>query len=366
MRMKRQNTFVMVLIAALWLGLAVWCWLRPSDGFSTTERRPLAQFPQFSADTLLDGSFMEKFEEYTQDQFPLRDGFRSLKASFHVGVLQQWDNNGIYITGGQAAKLEYPLSESSVNHALAVMNKIREKYLQDSRVFLSVIPDKGYYLAEANGYPAMDYEKLLGMMSEGMQGTSYVNLTDLLNGESYYTTDTHWRQDKLLPVADRLCQALGVPAPRHEDFTSTTQEKPFYGVYYGQAALPMEPDALIWMESQLLKECRVYNYETGKYGSIYDSTKLEGSDLYETFLSGSVSLMTIENPNAKTDRELVVFRDSFGSSLTPLLVKDYKTVTVVDIRYLASDYVGNFVDFHGQDVLFLYSTLILNSSTTLK
>ena len=77
-------------------------------------------------------------------------------------------------------------------------------------------------------------------------------------------------------------------------------------------------------------------------------------------------MLTIENPNAATEKELIVFRDSFGSALVPLLLKDYKTVTVVDIRYLASDFVGDYVDFHGQDVLFLYSTLILNSSTTLK
>lgn len=62
----------------------------------------------------------------------------------------------------------------------------------------------------------------------------------------------------------------------------------------------------------------------------------------------------------------MVFRDSFGSSLVPLLVQDYAKVTLVDIRYVASDFVGQFVDFHGQDVLFLYSTLVLNSSSTLK
>ena len=45
---------------------------------------------------------------------------------------------------------------------------------------------------------------------------------------------------------------------------------------------------------------------------------------------------------------------------------DYKTVTVVDTRYIAADYVSNFVDFHGQDILMVYSTLIINSSNTLK
>jgi len=77
-------------------------------------------------------------------------------------------------------------------------------------------------------------------------------------------------------------------------------------------------------------------------------------------------LLRIENPNAKTDRELILFRDSFGSALAPLLLQDYKTVTLVDIRYISSQLLGNFLTFQKQDVLFAYSTLILNNSTTLK
>ena len=94
--------------------------------------------------------------------------------------------------------------------------------------------------------------------------------------------------------------------------------------------------------------------------------KAYGKDPYEMFLSGSLSLITIENPNATTDKELVIFRDSFGSSIAPLLVEGYAKVTLVDIRYVASDLVGRFVDFENQDVLFLYSTLVLNNSVTLK
>ena len=63
---------------------------------------------------------------------------------------------------------------------------------------------------------------------------------------------------------------------------------------------------------------------------------------------------------------MIVFRDSFGSSLVPLIVQDYKTVTLVDIRYMDSRMLGQFVEFKGQDVLMLYSTLVLNSGKTLK
>ena len=128
----------------------------------------------------------------------------------------------------------------------------------------------------------------------------------------------------------------------------------------------MKSETMHVLTNGLLDGCTVYNHETGATTQVYDMEKLTSRDLYDIYLSGAAALLTIENPAAEMDRELIVFRDSFGSSLVPLLIKDYKTVTVVDIRYLATDYVGNFVDFHGQDVLMIYSTLVLNSSDTLK
>ena len=355
----------MALVAAVWLGLAVFAWLRPADLVSVQERRELAQFPEISAANLQNGKFMREFESYTLDQFPMRNAFRRLKAGVHYGVLQQKDNNGIYLTQGYAAQLEYPLNQESIQRAVKIFSGIREKYLSGSRVFLTVVPDKGYYLARQKGYPAMDYEMLFEKMS-GLQGISYVNLTDILSIEDYYRTDTHWRQERLFGAAQRLCQALDIPAPEKRELSAVAAPEPFYGVYYGQAARLMEPDTLYMLRSQMLDACRVYNHETGKYGSIYDTAKLTGDDLYEVFLSGSVSLLTIENPQAQTDRELIVFRDSFGSSIAPLLVQGYKTVTLVDIRYLSPSMLGRFIDFHGQDVLFLYSTLVLNNSQSLQ
>ncbi len=148
--------------------------------------------------------------------------------------------------------------------------------------------------------------------------------------------------------------------------TAQKESVPFYGVYYGQAALNVRPDDLYTLRGDWLDKCRVYNFETGKYGSIYDPEKLTGSDPYETFLSGSVSLLRIENPQGQKGRELIVFRDSFGSSLAPLLAMGYESVTVVDVRYVNSAMLGRFLDFQNQDVLFLYSTLVLNNSSQLR
>lgn len=49
-----------------------------------------------------------------------------------------------------------------------------------------------------------------------------------------------------------------------------------------------------------------------------------------------------------------------------LLAEDYAKITLVDIRYLPVERIGNYIDFKDQNVLFLYSTSVLNHSETLK
>ena len=355
--MKKYQT---IFVLALWGALALWAWFIPSKQISEAERRPLAQRPAFSE------KFQSEFEAYSLDQFPLRDGFRRLKSLFHTGVLGQRDNNGIYLTNGTAVKQEYPLSTDSVKHAIGRFQKIYDAYLAESRCFYAIVPDKGYYLGEDSGHLTMDYSALYAQMAAGLTWAEEIDLRPVLTGQDYYRTDTHWRQENLIPAATALCEGLGVTPPKAGDFTPKAVKRPFYGVYYGQAALPMEPDEMILMDSDLLQQCTVYDYETGKFGSVYDMTKLDSRDLYDVYLSGAKALLTIENPNAGTDRELIVFRDSFGSAIVPLLMADYAKVTLVDIRYIQPTLLGQFLDFHGQDVLFLYSTLVLNSSAALK
>ncbi len=365
---KKIRAIGAAILVTIWAGLAVFAWLQPAREVSEAERRPLAQLPVISQESIFSGKFMTEFEAYTLDQFPLRDAFRQLKSLTHYYVLQQKDNNGIYIADGYAAKLDYPLNSAAVEHAMDRLNYVYETYLQPggSKVYAAVIPDKGYYLAAENGYPTMDYDKLFETGRKEMPWATHIDLTDSLSSKDYYFTDTHWRQEALLPAAQKLCAAMGVAAPDKADFTKTPIDRPFYGVYYGQAALPMEPETMYIMESDWLSNCKVYNFETKTYTPVYNMEKLNSKDLYDVFLSGAQSLLRIENPGALTDRELIVFRDSFGSSMVPLLTKDYKTVTLVDIRYLDSRMLGNFLEFTGQDVLMLYSTLVLNSGTTLK
>ncbi len=357
----------LILLIALWGALTIGCWFLPAKEMSFSERRPLAQMPDITADMVFGGKFMTEFEKYSLDQFPLRDTFRRVKSLVHYYVMGQKDNNDIYLSQGHAAKQEYPVNEVSVNHVLSRLNYLYEKYLSNANVYMTVVPDKGYYLAEESGHLAMDYEALFAAVRQEMPWAAHIDLTDVLSLDDYYRTDTHWRQENLIPVAQKLTQALGVTVPQKEDYTMNIMDRPFYGVYYGQAALPMDPDQMLYLSNDILNQCTVCDYESGKTSTVYDMDKGENArDQYDLFLSGSKSLLRIDNPNAKTDRELIIFRDSFGSSIAPLLASEYASVTLVDIRYIRIDTLERFLEFDGKDVLMLYSTLVLNQGTAIQ
>lgn len=366
--MKKKSVVVTSVMAAVLFGFSVLAWTKETDAFSDSERRELAKFPEFSVETMMDCSFMEDFEAYTLDQFPFRDLFRRLKAKTVFEVLGQKDNNDIYIADGYASKMEYPLSKPMLDHAANRFEYLYETYLQNAEdLYFAIIPDKNYFLAEQNGYLSLDYEELIGYMQEKTDYMTPIDLTGQLKLEDYYFTDTHWKQENLVELADYLLEAMGAESEK-EEYETVELETPFYGVYYGQAALPMEPDNLKYLTNEKLEDCVVYSYETGIPVEIpmYDLEKAEGKDPYEMFLSGTRPILTIENPHVDNGEELIVFRDSFGSSLIPLLAKGYEKITVLDIRYVNSSMLGQFVEFADQDVLFLYSTMLLNSSLALK
>ena len=94
--------------------------------------------------------------------------------------------------------------------------------------------------------------------------------------------------------------------------------------------------------------------------------KLESLDAYQVYLDGASSFIEIVNPKVKKQKELIIFRDSFGSSISPLLIKYYSKITIIDNRYISSNIFKEKIDTNKQDVLFIYSTLIINDSSTLK
>lgn len=368
MNEKHRNIFLICVMAILLFGMSVWCWMKKADDYSDSERRLLAQFPTLSTETIETGSFMQDFEDYAADQFPIRDTFRRVKSFSELVMLQKLDNNNLYIENGYISKNEYPLNEEMLEHAAERFRYIYDSFLagNDMNIYFSIVPDKNYFLTQDNARLSADYSELISIMREKTDYMNYIDIISLLEIEDYYYTDTHWRQENISDVAEKIAAEMGVDI--ESEYTINQLDNPFYGVYYGQLALPVEPDTIKYLTNEALDNCKVISYNTGKpiETTVYNMEKAYGKDPYEMFLSGADPLITIENPDASSERELIIFRDSFGSSLAPLLVEGYSKITLVDIRYIQSGMLGNFIKFNDQDVLFLYSTLLLNNSLALR
>ncbi len=364
--MKKAKFISIILVFCLLIGGAsLWLFIKPDNEISDWERRKLQQFPEITFERVMDGKFMKEFVSYMTDQFPMRNEFRRLKAKVLFNIYQQKDNGGIYIQDGSASKIDADIYQASIDHFIGRMDKIYDSYLKDTdcNIYFTAIPDKNYFLAEKGGYPHLDYDELYRVLGEKLSYMTHIDIKNLLSTEDYYTTDTHWKQEDIVDVANEIRQQMGMKPVT--DYTEKTIGD-FYGVYYGQSALPLDPDTIGYLTNKTIESCVVKNFEKNTETKVYDLEKYEGLDPYDIFLSGAVSLLEINNPKGDKDKELVIFRDSFGSSLAPLLIEGYSKITLVDIRYIATDMVSQFLTFDNQDVLVVYSTMMINSSLTLK
>ena len=344
--------FISILILVFFLNI-----VSKEEKISMTERRKLEQFPKITISEILNGNTMSKLEKYAEDQFIKRDFFRKIKTCWDLYVFRKQDNNKLFEKDGAIYKIEYPLNEFNIKKSAQKINELYEKYMKNMNVYYSIIPEKNYYL-ENDNHLKLDYDKLKQIMKSELNEVKYIDIFQGLSIEDYYKTDLHWKQENLSDVVGIIQENMGLQKLQKKYEIQNKGE--FYGAYYGQLGIELPPDNIYILENETINNCEVYNFETNKKTKIYNETN--SMDKYDIFLSGATPLISVENRTAQTDRELLLFRDSFGSSIAPLLLENYSKITLIDLRYISSKILDKYIEFNGQDVLFLYSSIILNQN----
>lgn len=324
----------------------------PDKEISESERRKLKQFPT------LNGEFTSKFDNYALDQFVFRDSFRSLKSYYNLYLLQMKDNNNLVYYNDYIYKLDYKLDSKSINNFTSIINETVQKYFPTNKIYYSVIPDKSYFLPE--DYPKLDYDLLYKEVKDALN-YQYIDIKSLLNINDYYKTDMHWKQDKILKVVNELSKTMGFTNQNNYQIKNVGT---FKGVYYSQLGLNIKTDELNYLINENINTSSINDIES-EHNKVYNLDKVTSFEPYDLFLNGASPLITINNPNHE-QKELIIFRDSFGSSITPLLISSYSKITLIDLRYINMENALNYLTIDNQDVLFLYSTILINNSYTLK
>lgn len=366
---KAAVAFTAVFLAFIFV-FGGWVLLKSPDTLSKSERRQLAARPKITASSVWDGSYFTSAEKYLLDQFPLRESFRTVKALNRFYVFRQKDNHGIFIKNGFAVSNSYPLSDKSVEVYLKRVNAISEVCSKkaDVNIFNTVIPDKAYFLASEVGCPSIDYDALRVTIKNGAPG-KYVEIFDTFSYGCYYKTDSHWSQDKIVPTADRLLEAMG--AGKNSGTYVKDSLSPFYGVYYGESALPLAPDTIRTVGSPVIDSVVFTraNKKTGELeaSEIYKTENITADDAYDVFLEGASTVAVLNNTVNPDGKTLYLFSDSFGRSLAPLLLAGYGKVVVFDIRYIKLSSALEIIPLEsGSDVLIAYSISAIDVSSNLQ
>ncbi len=365
----RKNLTTLVVVAVLVLALILAHILIPDQPLSQSERRPLQTRPTLGLKQVFSGQAMTQWESYLLDQFPWRDHWRTATAAIRYGLFGQPQHQGLIYHRGFLFQAT-PLKEEAAIKTIDKINRLIAGLHDTTAIFVCPIPDKGAYLTQARWFPVFDDQALENLLQTHLTDrATLVSIQGQLDAFSYYKTDLHWRQEALAGVVDRLQDYLGFDGP-DTPFDQTLYQ-PFRGAYAGQFALPLPAEDLFVLSHEQIRQTRAQTYDprTGNWQDLplYDADLFNSLDPYSLFLGGPQALVRLDNPQAPDERTLVVFRDSFASSLAPLLSAGYRTIFLVDLRYMDSTSAANLLDVDkNTQVLFLYGSLVFNDDTLLK
>lgn len=379
---KRSSMVIVISFFLLLIGFSVAALCLPDKEISESERRYYEKFPKLSAQAVMDGTYIEKLEKYLLDHFAGRDAFRIAKTELETSLFGKKDANHYVKEDGYLFELDWDWGMTQVTKTAKSFAKLTKEWFFDDNVYFAVIPDKASFLPK-DKYPVGTNLSIAGQFGEYLEGAKYIDISSYLSLEDYYKTDLHWKQEAITDVAGALLAGLGAELQASDavmDMADTAEEtktqgrynsqlitSDFYGGYAGASAYDVAPDELIGLTNDVIDSAIVFDYETGKETTIYAPEKVTGTDPYDYYLWGARALLSVKNPLCENGKKLLLFRDSFGSSMAPLLLEGYEEITLVDLRYVTAAYLPQLISLEEyDDVLILYSENVLRNSGSLK
>lgn len=347
-----------ILILLLAGGIAAFVFSRD---FSGTEKRYLAEAP--SRFSLTEWTLNNDLETYLSDQIPFREQLVGLDSRMQV-----WT--------GRATQLEaWPTGDAIVEQPVKADIRLLTDRTARMREIAGMIPCR-FLVPPTAGMLRMDemtplrkalYEEEAAVYDKLTGEEGFIPLREAFAAagtEVFYRTDHHWNDSGVQLAYRAFCGAAGLEPADPAMFTRT-EYTPFSGTTQARAGLPAaRADTLVCMEPVFPVTMDVQG-ESETYDHLVFPEKADTWDGYEVYLNGNHGMLTVRHPGAEGGK-LLVFRDSFASSIIPYLSANYGEITAVDVRY----YPGTFRDAleeagEPDEILFLYSLDSLANDTSI-
>ncbi len=342
---------VVVVLGIMFL-LAIMNVLQPSKESSELERRPLQQFPDFSFEAVKSGKFQEELSVYLSDQFVGRDFFRGIKTDVQINLFRREWHNDVFIKDGnlydQFDKIDYDTIDTHIKNINRFISTL------DNDVYLTLVPSKAHGVE----LPNIDQEMLAKYISVNVDA-EYLDLFDYDWDGAFLISDPHWRQEAVIDIYHNYLQEHLIKDKVVYDYVKNSLEEEYYGTLYSSLGTGNYNDILTYYTNEVISDLEVciLSNNTCYQGPYLDVA--DGESLYDIYLGGNEPIVVINN-EAVEDRELVIFADSFGNAMAPIIAQDYSKVTVIDLRLVRLEFLDQFVEIGDADILYLYNVKSVN------
>ncbi len=351
MERKRFDSLVVGLALGLLLLAGLWALLWPQGDFSESERRYLNAAP--GTPNLSRWKTDRETESYLSDRVPFRSLLVGTDAAAQVLTGRRTQLSAWPVAG---SLIEPPVEgdPADAEKRLSRFQKLADRAGADW--FLLVPPTHGSLLRPSmNPLMRRLYEpedELTGVLD---RDPHRIPLADAFAAETdvFYRTDHHWTLKGARIAYEHYCAAAGLEAAPPDSFVCS--EYPgFRGTTAGRSGLnPGMTDVLECASPAVPVTLTIR--ETGEqYSRLIFPEQAAGWDGYAVYLNGNHGMLEISNP-AAPEGTLLVFRDSFGSCLLPMLCMNYRSVVAVDARYYDGSFSDAVDEVRPDALLFCYS-----------
>ena len=142
--MNKNNKYFFIVFITFWMILTILNFIIPSKSFSENENRMLAKIPIFKIEELMNGKYVNKLNDYINDQFIFRNFWLKINA-IEEKALGKTENNGVYIgkDGYLFEKIKYTNeSEEKIENLVEEINNFRKN--TNITTYFILIPNSIY------------------------------------------------------------------------------------------------------------------------------------------------------------------------------------------------------------------------------
>ena len=358
--MKSKTSIRIFIFLFFIFGIGLFNSLKEDVTFSEFENRPLAQFPEFTINHLIDGTFTKEFETYVSDQFIGKTFWTGLKAKAAQAVFKQENNDVYFGKDGYLFNKSEGLTKQ-LHKNIATVNDFQEKNPALPITFLLAPTSVDLYPEKLPAFAKTGlHEEIATAVKKQLKPTIHFvdplgQLQKMKASSIYFRTDHHWTTLGAFYSYQAVAKEMGLIPYALNDFQIEAVSTNFYGTFYAKANDHFVPPDTI--EKFILKNPIRYEVDSDdklKMDDLYEETFLQKRDQYSFFLGGNHA-KTIITSNVNNGQKLLLIKDSYAHTMVPFLTNHFEEIHMLDLRYYHASIQQYIQDKSITEALVLYN-----------